>query len=129
MTCPHGCPVVSARTSPKMRKEKAPVGKFRCLPTETMNPMGAVGFEPTKAYANGFTARPLWPTRAHALRDALGCEPQPRSLHRDYAVRPFHRQPAYRREGSGGKAIGRLQCFPISTDVQANRSLSTARTL
>jgi hypothetical protein len=23
--------------------------------------MGAVGFEPTKALANGFTARPLWP--------------------------------------------------------------------
>lgn len=25
--------------------------------------MGAVGFEPTKAYANGFTARPFWPLR------------------------------------------------------------------
>ncbi len=29
--------------------------------------LGAEGFEPSKAYANGFTARPLWPTRAHSL--------------------------------------------------------------
>ncbi len=28
--------------------------------------LGAPGFEPGKAYANGFTARPLWPTRAHS---------------------------------------------------------------
>ena len=33
-----------------------------------MSAMGAEGFEPSKAYANGFTARPLWPTRAHAPR-------------------------------------------------------------
>ena len=30
--------------------------------------MGAAGFEPAKAFANGFTARPLWPARAHAQR-------------------------------------------------------------
>lgn len=49
--------------------------------------MGRVGFEPTKAYANGFTARPLWP---------LGHRPIiriPKTVKTVDAARPFIRRP------------------------------------
>ena len=50
--------------------------------------MGEAGFEPAKAYANGFTARPLWPLRyspAHTGRTVSAArisikEPFSRSL-------------------------------------------------
>ena len=39
--------------------------------------MGAVGFEPTKALANGFTARPLWPLGHTPKRLVLKLVPKP----------------------------------------------------
>ena len=41
--------------------------------------MGAVGFEPTKANANGFTARPLWPLGYTPYRSTAGTPTADRS--------------------------------------------------
>ena len=55
-----------------------PAWKAGALPLSyTRNLVEETGFEPVKAKANGFTVRPLWPTREllHILELARGLEP------------------------------------------------------